>query len=111
MLIFDFHEIGNNLLLVRKRNGLTQSEAAERAGISDRTYADIERGSVNMRIETLLRLCQAFNITPDEILTKKSEDSNDIKEEKFIEMLDNCSSSEKRTALELLNVYLNSIQK
>ena len=46
MLIFDFHTIGNKMLSERKRIGLTQAEVAERAGLSDRTYADIERGTV-----------------------------------------------------------------
>lgn len=41
MLIFDFHTIGNKMLSERKRIGLTQAEVAERAGLSDRTYADI----------------------------------------------------------------------
>ena len=36
MLIFDFREIGNKLLAIRKRAGLTQSEVAEAANLSDR---------------------------------------------------------------------------
>ena len=63
MLIYDFREIGNRLLAFRKKAGLTQIEVAEAAGLSDRTYADIERGSVNMRIETILRICDALHIT------------------------------------------------
>lgn len=70
MLIFDFAAIGNKLLAIRKRSGMTQVEVAEAAGLSNRTYADIERGTVNMRIETILRICEALCITPDEILTQ-----------------------------------------
>lgn len=69
MLIFDFHTIGNKLLSIRKRNGLTQAEVAEAVGLSDCTYADIEQGIVNMRIETVLKICNALHITPDEVLT------------------------------------------
>ena len=54
MLIFDLRSIGNKLLAIRKRMGMTQAEVAEAAVMSDRTYADIERGSVNMRTETVL---------------------------------------------------------
>ena len=50
MLLFDLNTIGNNLLSVRKRLGMTQAEVAEKAGLSDRTYADIERDTVNMRL-------------------------------------------------------------
>ena len=69
MLLFDTQQIGNRLLAIRKRLGLTQSEAAELCGLSGRAYADIERGEVNMRIQTVQRICRAFHITPDEILT------------------------------------------
>ena len=72
MLVFDFGAIGNKLLAIRKQAGLTQNEVAELAGLSDRTYADIERGTVNMRIETILRICKALRITPDDILTEEN---------------------------------------
>lgn len=63
MLVFDFRKIGGKLLAVRKRLGLTQMEVAEAAGMSDRAYADIERGLVNMRVETVLRIwIQIWNI-------------------------------------------------
>lgn len=72
MLIFDTIQIGNKLLQFRKKSGLTQAEVAEAAGLSDRTYADIERGTVNMKIETVLRICGALKITPNEILTEEA---------------------------------------
>ncbi len=108
MLVFDFYAIGNKLLLIRKRTGLTQSEVAEAAGISDRTYADIERGTVNMRIETVLRLCKALHITPDEILTEENPTLVSRQAELF-ERLNACSPKEKEVALQLLNTYLQSL--
>ena len=72
LLVFSIRVIGNNLLAIRKKAGLTQSEVAEAADLSDRTYADIERGTVNMRIETILKICEALKITPDDILTEDS---------------------------------------
>ena len=65
MLLWDMQKIGNKLLAVRKKTGLTQVEVAEASGLSSRTYADIERGTVNMRVETTLRICEALHITPD----------------------------------------------
>ncbi|MDY3013911.1 MAG: helix-turn-helix transcriptional regulator [Evtepia sp.] len=70
MLIFDNRVVGNKLLTIRKRLGLTQTQVAEAAELSDRAYADIERGTVNMRMDTILRICRALRITPDEILTE-----------------------------------------
>lgn len=108
MLIFDFHRIGNRLLAIRKRLGMTQAEVAEAAGLSDRTYADIERGSVNMRIETILRICGVLHITPDEILTENAE-SVTAQEESIMERLNACNPKDRETALQLLSVFLKSL--
>ena len=101
-------ENGNRLLSVRKRLGLTQAEVAEAAGLSDRTYADIERGSVNMRIETILRICNVLHITPDEIFTKENT-SAAARQSELWERLNACSPKDQQVALELLSVYLKSL--
>lgn len=108
MLIFDLVIIGNKLLSIRKRMGLTQAEVAEAAGLSDRTYADIERGTVNMRIETILKICNVLHITPDEILTA-DDASIMVQQEELINRLNSCNSKDKKTALNLLSVYLQSL--
>lgn len=108
MLVFDLLAIGNRLLNIRKRMGMTQAEVAEAAGLSDRTYADIERGSVNMRTETLLKIREVLHITPDEILTEENAGLS-TKEEELIERLNACNPKDKETALNLLSVYLKSL--
>lgn len=109
MLVFDFGVIGNKLLAIRKHAGMTQNEVAEAAELSERTYADIERGSVNMKIETILKICSALHITPDEILTEESNDFNEQEKEIF-EQLNACSLQERKTALRILSVYLQSLK-
>ena len=108
MLIFDFHIIGNRLLAIRKRLGLTQAEVAEAAGLSDRTYADIERGSVNMRIDTILRICNVLHITPDEVLTEENSCQNVALDDLWAR-LNACNPKDKDTAIQLLSVYLKSL--
>lgn len=108
MLIFDFRAIGNKMLAIRKRLGMTQAEVAEAAGLSDRTYADIERGTVNMRIETILRICQVLHITPDEVLTEEHS-SETIRQEQLLARLNACNPKDKEVALQLLEVYLKSL--
>ena len=103
MLLYDFRMIGNNLLAYRKKLGMTQGEVADAAGISDRTYADIERGTVNMHVETLLRICKVLHVTPDE------DAELDCEQNEIIEWLNNSSPKTRATALQLLNVYLSSL--
>lgn len=109
MLVSDLYSIGNKLLHIRRRMGLTQAEVAEAAGLSDRTYADIERGTVNMRIETILRICGALHITPDEILTEEDEPITASQNE-LIERLNACNAKDRETALKLLGIFLQSLE-
>ena len=108
MLVFDFRAIGNKLLAIRKRMGLTQAEVAEAAELSDRTYAEIERGTVNMRIETILRICRVLHITPDEILTTKNAEEC-ICQEEIWQRLNACNPKDRETALRILDAYLQSL--
>ena len=83
---------------------MTQAEVAEKAGISDRTYADIERGSVNLRIETFLRICKVLRASPNEILTSEQP----VQTEDIINLLNSATGREREIALKLLEVYLQS---
>ncbi len=110
MLLLDMREIGNKLLAIRKKVGMTQVEVAEAAGLAGRTYADIERGTVNMRVETILRICEALHITPDEILTRDDAEMTAHQEE-LLARLNACNPKDKETALKLLHVYLQSLSE
>ena len=109
MLLHDLRQIGNNLLTFRKKQGLTQMELAEAAGLSNRAYADIERGTVNMRVDTLLHICEALHVTPNEILTQNDEFLSSFTQKELTEKLNSCTIKEKETALQLLTVFINSL--
>ncbi len=109
MYICDKTEIGNNLLKYRKSKGLTQAEVAEMADISDRTYANIERGEGNMRMDTMLNICKVLKITPNDIFIDEKYSAAIVQEE-FINNLQNLSFHEKQTVTKLVKTYLDSIR-
>ncbi len=110
MLITDLKSIGNNFYKFRKRLGLTQGEVAEKAEMSDRTYADIERGNVNMRIETFIQICNALLITPNDVLV-----NNDVpyidRQTELVKRLELCTPRERETSFNILSAYFNSLNK
>ena len=108
MLILDLRAVGEKLHAVRKRLGMTQADVAEASGLSDRTYADIERGKANMRAETLLQICKALKITPNDIFTEEKHDTEILLND-LLEKLESCTPRERETALNILSAYLNSI--
>lgn len=54
--------LANTLRRERKLRNWTQEYAAERAGVNSRHYQKLEEGSVNATLETLERLCRAFDL-------------------------------------------------
>ena len=99
--------MGSRLRTLRRRAGLTQLETAQRAGLSDRAYADIERGNVNLRAETILGICAALQVTPNELLLESGPEP--LWQKELIHRLKRCAPKERETALRLLSVYLDSL--
>lgn len=57
--------IGNKFQEYRLKNNLTQNQVAELTGLEPRHISQIERGLSKGSIDTLLKLCNAYKITPD----------------------------------------------
>lgn len=109
MLITDLKTLGNKLYEFRKAAGLTQEAAAEKASVCARTYADIERGTVNMRVWTLLRICKALGITPDDLLTERPVELDKQQMDVMAELQTKDDRVQEK-AYDLLSVYLRSIE-
>lgn len=56
-------ELGNQLLVTRKKYKLTQAELAKKAGISRATLSLIENGAVNeIGITKIIHLCELLSL-------------------------------------------------
>jgi DNA-binding XRE family transcriptional regulator len=60
--------LGRNMVYWRKQRGITQQELADRLGQSRPSLANIERGRNNTPVNTLLRICEVLNVTPNDLL-------------------------------------------
>ena len=62
--------INSNIKELRIKNGLTQEEFAEKIDISIQGVSNIERNRYQPSAETVDKICNAFDITPAELLTE-----------------------------------------
>ena len=58
----DAKELGKAIQLRRKSRKISQEDLAEIAGIGQRTRRDIEKGSGNPELTTLLKLCEVLGM-------------------------------------------------
>ena len=61
-------EIGLTLRLLLKQYGWTQPDLAERTGLSQPFISSICRGEKQPSLENVLKLCEVFCITPNELI-------------------------------------------
>jgi transcriptional regulator with XRE-family HTH domain len=60
--------LARRLRTLRRERGLTQEEAAHRAGVDAKHFQEIEAGRINVTMATLLGVAGAFSIPLSELL-------------------------------------------
>lgn len=87
---------GKRIKELRKERSLTQEKLAELIGIDTRNLIKIENGQTFPRVNTLDKLIEVFDITPDEILrTDHLKDTEYLKRK----IIDKLNSDEKLVRL------------
>lgn len=99
--------IGKICQQYRLKNNLTQNQVAELTGLEPRHISQIERGFSKGSIDTLLKLCNAYKITPDiilyDLLDDEVKNSVSIYDEKFKKL----SKRDKESILHFIDYFLS----
>ena len=61
--------VGSRIRELRKRKGLTQEEAANRAAVNATYYGRVERGDANVSLELLAAIARALEAPIEELVT------------------------------------------
>ena len=92
--------IGNKLKNMRKAKNISQEQVADFLNISQSAYARMERGESASWASHFNRICEVFEIKPED-LVKKEEDSS----------LSENLSTERLTEIAMLSVYRKLIRR
>jgi transcriptional regulator with XRE-family HTH domain len=65
---YDRKKIGERIYLERRRKELNQKKMAEILGITRETLSSVENGKSDIKMDSLLKLCNEVGKTPNEIL-------------------------------------------
>ena len=100
------NHIGKLIQDYRLKNNLTQNQVADLTGLEPRHISQIERGFSKGSIDTLLKLCNAYKITPDvilyDLLDDETKKSISIYDEKFKKL----SKKDKDSILHFIDYFL-----
>ena len=65
--------VGKNLQVIRELNNYTQSYVADKLGISQKSYSNLERANNDISLDILLRLSELYQISLTKILELNAE--------------------------------------
>ena len=63
--------IGKNIKEARKFSGLTQKNVALKLFMTQQQYSRFENGKFELNYEQILKLCELYNVTPNDIFDIK----------------------------------------
>ena len=99
-------KIGKNIQAIRKSNGYTQERLAEKIEVSVRYVSDIEQDRANPSYEVLIRICNLFKISMDQIFSEYLSIKGNKNVEYSLSGFDKLSKKDKET-IENLIIYFN----
>ena len=70
--MFNMNQVGRKIVTLRKENNMTQTELADKMGVSFQAVSNWERGNSMPDISKLPELAELFHISVDELLGEKS---------------------------------------
>ena len=104
---YDRLAAGERIRVKRNLLGFTQDEMAEKIDRASKYYADIERGSCGMSVETLMAVSETLDMPLDYIIYGKNNEENGYPEQTAIlTLLNNSEQRESNYALRLLKLFL-----
>lgn len=99
--------IGEAFQNYRLMNNLTQNDVSNITGLEPRHISQLERGQTKGSIDTLLKLCNAYKITPDVILFDILDEDTKSKVQMYDEKFKKLSKKDKDTVLHLMEYFLS----
>ena len=93
--------IGNRLKKLRYSKNLSQEQVADFLNISQSAYARMERGESTSWASHFKKICELFDITPEELVKKELGENS----------YESLMSTQRLTEIAMLSVYRKIIKK
>lgn len=102
----DYKKVGKRIKTLRESKKMTQDELAEKIELTNNYVSSIECASSKPSIDTLVKICNVFETTPDYVLLDSVYASKEHHMDEIAAKLKNCSSEEIQFISEFITFYL-----
>lgn len=94
-------KIGARIREARINSNMSQADLAEKADIHLSHFTRIENGQVEMRVETLIRILEALQISADWLLRANVPASDPVYISEYAQLLESCTIPEKASIVSI----------
>ena len=104
----DTKYIGRRIKVARERKGLTQEQLAEMVDLSPMHMSVLERGVKPPKLETLIRIANALDVTADILLQDLLDNHLDAVDSEARRLISQLSSEDQLRVLEALKGFVEA---
>lgn len=102
--------LGIRIREARKLRKVTQGQLAEKIGVTDVYISEIERGNKMPSIPVFIAIVEALDISADYLLRDNISTGKPYIYNEFTERLDKLTPKQRKSALELLDVFIKNLK-
>lgn len=73
-----YNELGNNILSIRTKKGISQDDLAKKIGLSRPSIANIEKGKQRPSIYTIMQIIEILGVEIKDLLPESEQSHNNI---------------------------------
>lgn len=107
----DSKSMGRKIRAYSAKRGWSTEECAERAGISTRYLADIERGNKVPKLETFLHILNTVVASSDDVLQDSLVAGYEAKSNEIIKKLQTLDVTKRKQALDIFESVVASLEE
>ena len=103
--------VGRKIQELRKAQGLTQEQLAERVNISPHYLSALERGVYNIKLDLLVDMINILNCSADEVFCDVVNKSFNVKSNQLSDRMRTLPINEQKKILEVVDTMIASSTK
>ena len=108
---YDRKAVGNRVRQRREELGWSRSFVSERIGIVDKYYADIERGTCGMSLETLIGISTLYGMGMDDLIYGDEKSGALQKDETLYRGLQELPEQAQDYCLKMLRLFMDGMKE
>lgn len=104
-------DLGNRIHDARLKQNMSQTDLAEKAQLHPTYVSQIEHGKANLSVTVFCRLAEALQVSADWLLQVDVPTTNELLTQEAAALLSDCSTSEKKALLRVLQEMKASLRE